>query len=101
MADWHFSVAVPIAVEIRNKTWLTDKLAGCLRAHGAVWALADQAWVPSPLSLLKKLDVVTGRFAYERLLGDRAEVDKLTKRWTIPSSTGETRLEPMPRQSAN
>jgi uncharacterized protein YecE (DUF72 family) len=69
---------VPVAVEIRNKTWLTDKLADCLRSHGAVWALADQAWVPSPLSLAKKLDVVTGPFGYVRLLGDRAEVDALT-----------------------
>jgi hypothetical protein len=55
------------------------KLADCLRSHGAVWALADQALVPSPQSLVKKLDVVTGPFGYVRLLGDRAEVDKLTK----------------------
>src|SRR5262249_12550146 len=41
-------------------------------------ALADQAWVPSPLSLVKQFDAVTGLFAYVRLLGDRAEVDKLT-----------------------
>jgi uncharacterized protein YecE (DUF72 family) len=77
LAEWPKDV--PVAVEIRNKTWLTDKLASCLRAHRAVWALADQAWVPSPSSLMKKLDVVTGPFAYVRLLGDRAEVDKLTK----------------------
>jgi CheY-like chemotaxis protein len=50
-----------------------------LRAQGAIWSLADQAWVPSPLSLSKKLDTVTGPFAYLRLLGDRAEVDALTK----------------------
>ena len=36
-------------------------------------------WVPSPLTLLDKLDPVTGPFAYVRLLGDRAEVDKLTE----------------------
>jgi uncharacterized protein YecE (DUF72 family) len=70
---------VPVAVEFRNKGWLGEKLAECLRAHGEVWALADQAWVPSPLSLVKKLDVVTGPFGYVRLLGDQAEVDKLTK----------------------
>lgn len=71
---------VPVAVEIRNKTWLTSKLADCLRSHQAVWAIADQAWVPAPLYMLDKLDVVTGPFAYVRLLGDRAEVDKLTKK---------------------
>jgi uncharacterized protein YecE (DUF72 family) len=40
--------------------------------------LADQAWVPSPESLLKKLDAVTGKFGYIRLLGDRTAVEKLT-----------------------
>src|SRR5205807_1234000 len=55
------------------------KLGECLRAHNAVWALTDQAWVPSPLSLMSKLDVITGPFAYVRLLGDRAAVDKLTQ----------------------
>jgi uncharacterized protein YecE (DUF72 family) len=69
---------VPVAVELRNKTWFTQKLIECLRSHQAVWALADQAWVPSPLHLANTLDVLTGPFAYFRLLGDRAEVDKLT-----------------------
>jgi uncharacterized protein YecE (DUF72 family) len=70
---------VPVAVEVRNKTWLNEQLAECMRPHGAVWAIADQVWVPSPLTLTKRLDVVTGPFAYIRLLGDRAEVDRLTK----------------------
>src|SRR5713226_1747420 len=77
LADWPREV--PVAVEVRNKNWLTAELAGCLRKHQAVWALADQAWVPSPLSLLKKLDPVTGPLSYLRLLGDRAEVDKRTQ----------------------
>jgi uncharacterized protein YecE (DUF72 family) len=70
---------VPIAVEIRNKTWLTAEYAECLRKHRAAWVLTDQTWMPSPLSLVNKFDVVTGPFAYLRLLGDRAEVDRLTK----------------------
>lgn len=69
---------VPVAVEVRNKNWLTGQLADCLRSHNAAWVLSDQAWVPSPLSVAKKLDAVTGPFAYVRLLGDRAEVDALT-----------------------
>jgi len=28
---------VPVAVEIRNKNWMTAKLVDCLRAHRAVW----------------------------------------------------------------
>ena len=70
---------VPLAVEVRNKNWMTAQLAGCLREHNAAWALADQAWMPSPLSLAQNLDVVTGPFGYVRLLGDRKAVDDLTK----------------------
>ena len=72
---------VPLAVEVRNKTWMTPALADCLRRHSAVWVLPDQAWMPSPLSLVQRadLDVVTGPFAYVRLLGDREAVDALTK----------------------
>jgi len=69
---------VPVAVEVRNKAWMTPALADCLRQHKAVWVLPDQKWMPSPLSLVEKLDVVTGPFAYVRLLGDREAVDALT-----------------------
>jgi hypothetical protein len=62
----------------KTVTWLTPKLVEGLRTHGAAWALGDQVWMPSPLSLVQKFDVVTGPFAYFRLLGDRAEVEKLT-----------------------
>src|SRR5438477_17472 len=65
-------------VEVRNKAWLNAKLLDCLRNHQAVCCLVDQAWMPPPLRVLDQLDVVTGAFAYVRLLGDRAEVDKKT-----------------------
>jgi uncharacterized protein YecE (DUF72 family) len=77
LAEWPHDV--PVAVEVRNKSWLNNELATCLRKHQAVWALADQVWVPAPGELLKKLDPITGPFAYVRLLGDREAVDKLTK----------------------
>ena len=70
---------VPLAVEVRNKTWLTPKLADCLRARQAVLVLPDQAWMPSPLEAVRTLDAVTGPFAYVRLLGDRNAVDALTR----------------------
>jgi uncharacterized protein YecE (DUF72 family) len=68
-------------VEVRNKTWMIPALADCLRRHNAVWVLPDQVWMPSPLGLVQRadLDVVTGPFAYIRLLGDREAVDALTK----------------------
>jgi hypothetical protein len=34
--------------------------------------------MPSPLSVVQRLDAVTGPFAYIRLLGDREAVDALT-----------------------
>jgi uncharacterized protein YecE (DUF72 family) len=70
---------VQLAVEIRNKSWLTEEFAGCLRKHRAVWVLSDQKWMPTPLMLAEKTDVVTGPFAYLRLLGDRELVDSRTK----------------------
>src|SRR5262249_34863416 len=63
---------------IRNKAWMNERFADCLRGHRAAWVLSDQAWMPSPLYVVQKLDAVTGPFAYLRLLGDRAEVDRLT-----------------------
>jgi uncharacterized protein YecE (DUF72 family) len=66
-----------VAVEVRNKTWMTPALAECLARHNAVWVLPDQAWMPSPLSVVKQLDAVTGPFSYVRLLGDREAVDAL------------------------
>jgi uncharacterized protein YecE (DUF72 family) len=69
---------VPVAVEVRNKNWMVPALAECLARHHAVWVLPDQAWMPSPLSVVKQLDAVTGPFSYVRLLGDREAVDALT-----------------------
>jgi uncharacterized protein YecE (DUF72 family) len=69
---------IPIAVEVRNKTWVTPKLADCLRRHNAIWVLTDQSWMPPPLKVMGQADVVTGPFAYVRLLGDRQVVDALT-----------------------
>ena len=69
---------VPLAVEVRNKTWVTPQLADCLRRHNAVWVLTDQSWMPPPLKVVRQVDAVTGPFAYVRLLGDRQAVDALT-----------------------
>ena len=71
---------VQLCVEVRNKTWMTAQLADVLRRHRAVWVLPDQKWMPTPAYVVGKLDVVTGPFAYVRVLGDRAAVDALTKK---------------------
>jgi hypothetical protein len=67
-------------VEIRNKNWLTEQFADCLRSHRASWVLSDQAWMPSPMYVAQRLDAATGPFGYIRLLGDRHEVDRITKK---------------------
>jgi hypothetical protein len=58
---------------------MTAALADYLRRYNGVRVLPDQAWMPSPLSVVERPDVVTGPFAYLRLLGDRAAVDARTK----------------------
>jgi uncharacterized protein YecE (DUF72 family) len=70
---------VPLAVEVRNKTWLTPQLVDCLRDRQAVLVVADQSWMPAPRDVIGKVDAVTGPFAYVRLLGDRNAVDALTR----------------------
>jgi uncharacterized protein YecE (DUF72 family) len=70
---------ITVAVEIRNKNWLSEAFAGCLRRHDAVWVLTDQAWMLPPLKVVESIDVVTGPFAYIRLLGDREVIDSRTK----------------------
>jgi hypothetical protein len=43
---------VPVAVEVRNKAWMTAALGHCLRRHNAVWVLPDQVWMRSQLSVV-------------------------------------------------
>ena len=69
---------VPLAVEIRNKYWMKKQFSDFLRNHAVTWVLADQAWMPMPEEMVRKLDAVTGPFGYIRLLGDRKAVDELT-----------------------
>jgi hypothetical protein len=57
---------------------MAPALADCLRRHSAVWVLPDQVWMPSPLSVVGRLDAVTGPFGYLRLLGDHETVDAMT-----------------------
>jgi uncharacterized protein YecE (DUF72 family) len=76
LADW--PADVPVAVEVRNKNYLTPRLADALRDRRVVLVLADQAWMPTPLQVLDQLDPVTGPISYVRLLGHREQVDALT-----------------------
>jgi uncharacterized protein YecE (DUF72 family) len=69
---------VPVAIEVRNKAWMVEAMGEGLVRHNAVWVLPDQVWMPSPLSVVQRLNALAGPFAYVRLLGDREAVDALT-----------------------
>jgi uncharacterized protein YecE (DUF72 family) len=69
------------AVEIRNRNWLSESFADMLREHGTALVLVDQAWMPHGDEVEKKFDPVTTDFVYIRLLGDRKEIEAITKTW--------------------
>jgi uncharacterized protein YecE (DUF72 family) len=69
------------AVEIRNKAWLKPAYVDVLRRHGTSMVLVDQAWMPHGDEITPKLDVLTGPDCYVRLLGDRKQIEAITKTW--------------------
>ncbi|MFH0882558.1 MAG: DUF72 domain-containing protein [bacterium] len=69
------------AVEIRNRTWLNETFVEVVRAHGCVLALVDHAWMPHGAEIAEQLGALTNGLGYVRLVGDRAEIEKITSRW--------------------
>jgi uncharacterized protein YecE (DUF72 family) len=69
------------AVEIRNKEWLTAEFFDLLRQHNVAYALTDQSWMPGPSEIFAKVDPITANFTYIRWLGDRKEIERMTKVW--------------------
>jgi uncharacterized protein YecE (DUF72 family) len=69
------------ALEIRNKWWLTAEFFDLLREHQVAYALTDQSWMPAPSEILDKFDPITADFTYIRWLGDRKEIERMTKMW--------------------
>jgi uncharacterized protein YecE (DUF72 family) len=69
------------AVEIRNRNWLSEQFINLLRDHNIGLVLVDQAWMPHGDEVEKKFDPITTDFSYIRLLGDRKEIEAITKSW--------------------
>jgi uncharacterized protein YecE (DUF72 family) len=69
------------AVEIRNRSWLTESFAELCRRHGVALVLVDHAWMPHADEVARRFDPVTTDFAYVRLLGDRREIEVVTTTW--------------------
>jgi uncharacterized protein YecE (DUF72 family) len=79
------------AVEIRNKWWLTARLADLLREYNVALVLQDQSWMPQPNELKEKFDPITADFTYIRWLGDRKGIEEMTKSFdkTVVDRTNE------------
>lgn len=76
-----YAPRVPLAVEIRNKNWLSDAYFDLLRQRRVATCLVEHAWLPPIDRLIAEHDVVTGPFSYVRLIGDREAIEKTTKTW--------------------
>ena len=76
-----YAPRVPLAVEIRNKGWLTREYFDVLRGHNVAATLVEHAWLPPIDRLIEMHDVVTGPFSYFRLIGDRKGIEQVTKTW--------------------
>jgi uncharacterized protein YecE (DUF72 family) len=70
-----------LAVEIRNKQWLNDRLADLLREYKVALVLADRKWMPMPKELAESFDPITTDWTYIRWLGDRKSIEQITKTW--------------------
>ncbi|MDZ4860720.1 MAG: DUF72 domain-containing protein [Candidatus Hydrogenedentes bacterium] len=69
------------AVEVRNKTWLGPPLFRLLKESNVTLALIDHPYMYRPKELMRFADILTGPFAYIRLLGDRYAIERITKSW--------------------
>lgn len=68
------------AVELRNKAWVSSRLLEALRKHNVALAMIDHPYMARPKDMLA-IDAVTADFAYSRLLGDRYDIEAITKTW--------------------
>ncbi|HEX9428153.1 MAG TPA: DUF72 domain-containing protein [Candidatus Polarisedimenticolia bacterium] len=68
-------------VEVRNKSFVTERLLELLRRHRVALALIDHPWFPRVDQLLKKAGALTADFCYVRWLGDRHAIEAKTTRW--------------------
>jgi uncharacterized protein YecE (DUF72 family) len=69
------------AVEVRNRNWLSPDLAHICRRHDVSLVLVDQAWMPHGDEVVDRFDPVTSQPVYVRLLGDRKEIEAITRTW--------------------
>lgn len=69
-----------VAVEVRNKTWITPESLEVLKRHKAAAVLVDHPYMYSPAEQLAR-GMLTADFSHVRLLGDRYRIEEKTKTW--------------------
>jgi uncharacterized protein YecE (DUF72 family) len=69
------------AVEVRNRSFLGERLFDLLRRQGIALAFIDHPWVPTIDQMMKRPMARTAPFSYIRWLGDRVEIEKRTTSW--------------------
>lgn len=69
------------AVEIRNRHWLKRDFAVLCHKHNVALVMADQAWMPHGDQVMEWFDPITTDFSYIRLLGNRQEIEEITRSW--------------------
>lgn len=62
-------------IELRNMTWINDRLLQLLKAYKTALVFADIPYMPGPQEILKNPALITTDFAYIRLIGDRKLVE--------------------------
>lgn len=69
------------AVEIRNKSWINEQLLNLLAEKNVPLALIAHPWMWAPAELFERVNALDSPFTYIRLLGDRYEIERITKSW--------------------
>ena len=67
----------PLAVEVRNASWIAPPLLDLLRAHGVSLALSAYYTMPAPEKLFAGPDPGTAGLTYVRFIGDHRQMDAL------------------------
>ncbi len=81
-----------VAVEIRNKPWITPNYLSVLKTRKAAAVLVDHPYMPGPEEQIAK-GMVTTDFSYVRLLGDRYAIEEKTKTWGATVEDKSERLD--------
>ena len=69
------------AVEVRNRSLLTERLFDALRRSRVALAFIDHPWFATVEEVMRRRRARTADFAYVRWLGDRKEIESRTTSW--------------------